>query len=264
MERVNNPAKFRRRLIKLGVNLIVGAVLVSVLVQLFFAHRRVEQQEQLDVQQEMRRWLMTHPPQASFAPLAEWETPWERVLFDHGNPYFDPLGGRLDDKLWEITPVSPKAGPRAVLPLATQPDTLRELRLTWRGQPLLPEFEVQFLLFAEPSKCRLALELTPDNPDFAPISFHYVVTHAGFFAESNMAREEGEFIEHGVRLIWLGDELKVVANNTQVEALGRLPAEWNATPWFLTLRLETFEDGEVSMRYLLLFRPVAEEENEAQ
>lgn len=277
MERVNNPAKFRRRLMKLGVNLLVGAVLVSVLVQLFFAHRRVEQQEQLNAQQEMRRWLMTHPPQATMTPQADWEMPWERVLFDHENPNYDPLGGVLSED-WETSTSSlgailltKKGKIRAVLPEASQEGEKRELWLWWDGYPLQPEFEIQFLLLSEPEKCEFSISLVPLSEEDgrppaigrAPIAFNHIVTHAGFFDSPEMVREEGSTIEHGVHLIFANHQV-VLANDEGIVKTRELPQELEGRRWRLCIWLSATEPGEVSLRHLLLFRPVTEEKNEVQ
>ncbi|MBR4125641.1 MAG: hypothetical protein IKR13_05510, partial [Victivallales bacterium] len=88
VEPVRDPKKHRRRWVLLGVNALFAVILFIVVYQLITAHRRVAEQEQFDVQQEMRHWLAQHPPQATMTPQADWEMPWERVLFDHGNPNY--------------------------------------------------------------------------------------------------------------------------------------------------------------------------------
>ena len=269
MERVNNPAKFRRRLVRVGLNFGIGIFLVLVLVQLFFAHRRVAEQGQFDAQQEMRHWLTNHPPQATMTPQADWEMPWERVLFDHGNPNYDPLGGVLSED-WKTSTSSlgpilltKKGKIRAALPEATQDGEKRELWLWWEGYPLQPEFEIQFLLLSEPEKCEFAISLTylieedghQSVATRAPIAFNHIVTHAGFFESPEMAREEGSTIEHGVHLIFANHQV-VLANDEGIVKTRELPRELEGRRWRLGIWLSATEPGEVSLRHLLLFRPV--------
>ena len=70
------------------------------------------------------------------------------------------------------------------------------------------------------------------------------------------AREEGEIYEHGVCLIWSGQEVLVVADSIQVGALRQLPDDWENIDWRLSLRLDANAPGEVSLRHLLFFKPV--------
>ena len=236
-----------------GAGVLLLAVMVALLsVQVFIAHRNKGLTEQENARHELHRWLLTHPPLASFA----WERPWERVPLGDGTPDFDPLGGWLDPAQWTAEPKDATGKLRATMPPQKSKSSIRTLQLVWHGQPLRPEFEVQFLLFAEPPKCGLTIELTPDKPAAKPVSFHFAVTHAGFFEAPEDAREEGEIYEHGVRLIWSGQEVLVVADSIQVGALRQLPDDWENIDWRLSLRLDANAPGEVSLRHLLFFKPV--------
>ncbi|MBP5300175.1 MAG: protein kinase [Victivallales bacterium] len=251
----------RKRLVRLGV-VGFGVLCVLVSMQLFVAHRRIGQQAQLDAQQEMKRWLLTHPPLATYSPQAEWETPWMRVLFDHDNPNYDPLGGRLDTS-WHAFATSPAGKlqkmkrPVAALPETSRSGAKRELLMRWVGQALEPEFEVQFLLLAEPARCGFSVSLTDDSQEQKRLDFSCTVTHAGFFPEGENPREEGKLVEHGVRLIYANQQALLATGEGIVKAV-EVPPEWDARRWHLSIHVTAAEPGEVSMRHLLLFRPVVD------